>query len=121
MTAPIHPGTPPNGAAVWFPAARVVTAIGPGRMADLSSGDEQELFDQLWRESDPAWKAEVDERACVVCGNTDTEQHHWAPQALFPEPDWWVLTVALCTEHHHEWHRRMRAHGLRWPHELAQV
>lgn len=62
---------------------------------------------------------------CVVCGSEGTEFHHWAPVAIFPD---WPVRVAewrddvgafLCAEHHHEWHSRMRACGLRWPHELT--
>lgn len=54
---------------------------------------------------------------CVVCGDDAEHQHHWAPQAIFP--DWpYGLVQDLCVPHHREWHNRMRAHGLRWPHEL---
>lgn len=58
--------------------------------------------------------------ACVVCGDDAEHQHHWAPQAIFPE--WpYGLTASLCVLHHDEWHQRMRAHGLRWPHELGEA
>lgn len=57
---------------------------------------------------------------CVVCGDDALHSHHWAPVAIFP--DWpWGLVVPLCIVHHDEWHARMRAHGLRWPHELARA
>lgn len=55
---------------------------------------------------------------CAVCESRDIEYHHWAPSAIFP--DWnHVPAVALCVQHHREWHHRMHAHGLRYPHELA--
>ncbi len=55
---------------------------------------------------------------CVVCGEESDEGHHWAPRSIFP--DWpYSLTMDLCKPHHDEWHERMRAHGLRWPHELV--
>lgn len=55
---------------------------------------------------------------CVVCDMPSMEFHHWAPVSIFP--DWpGTLGAYLCEHHHHEWHERMRAHGLRWPHELA--
>lgn len=56
---------------------------------------------------------------CIVCGEDGTEQHHWAPRAIFI--DWpWHLTVPMCVEHHREWHSRMREYGLRWPHEIEK-
>lgn len=59
-----------------------------------------------------------DGEPCAVCGSSNVEYHHWAPYAIFPD---WNETpgVFLCPMHHQEWHHRMRAHGLRWPHELA--
>lgn len=54
---------------------------------------------------------------CAICGHNSHEYHHWAPRSIFP--DWPDAGVYLCTSHHREWHERMRAHGLRWPHELA--
>lgn len=56
---------------------------------------------------------------CAVCGEPTNHNHHWAPVEIFPH---WplTLTVWLCQKHHDEWHKRMRAHGLRWPHELAK-
>lgn len=74
---------------------------------------------------------------CVVCRQDAVEFHHWAPRAIFPhwnrETVYWedgnvvayedwdtdLLGVWLCLDHHHEWHARMRAHGLRWPHEIT--
>lgn len=53
---------------------------------------------------------------CAVCDAPAVEWHHWAPRAIFT--DWPDLGVYLCPSHHEEWHERMRAHGLRWPHEL---
>lgn len=53
---------------------------------------------------------------CEVCDDQATEWHHWAPESIFPE--WPDVPVPVCTEHHRDWHERMRAHGLRWPHEL---
>lgn len=64
----------------------------------------------------------IDKRAdegplCQVCDSREVEYHHWAPTALFPA---WahVGGVPLCTAHHREWHDTLRAHGLRYPHEL---
>lgn len=54
---------------------------------------------------------------CLVCEADNVEFHHWAPRAIFP--DWPDLGVYLCFAHHAEWHDRLRAHGLRWPHEIA--
>lgn len=55
---------------------------------------------------------------CAVCDQPSEEFHHWAPVAIFT--DWpGTVGVYLCTPHHREWHDRMRAHGLRWPHEQA--
>jgi len=56
---------------------------------------------------------------CTVCGVAAVEFHHWAPRAIFP--DWPDVGVYLCKHHHDEWHARMRAHGLRWPYELAEA
>lgn len=53
---------------------------------------------------------------CARCGLRADEFHHWAPSSIFP--DWPDLGVYLCFACHREWHDRMRAHGLRWPHEL---
>lgn len=58
-------------------------------------------------------------RQCGVCESWELEIHfhHWAPRSIFP--DWpYELGVELCPRCHDEWHRRMRAHGLRWPHEI---
>lgn len=43
-----------------------------------------------------------------------------APTILFPH---WLHVdgVYMCRAHHDEWHRVMREHGLRWPHELASA
>lgn len=57
---------------------------------------------------------------CAVCDRQAEEWHHWAPTAIFPDwdyHDWRLSTVPLCGPHHREWHDRMRALGLRWPHE----
>jgi hypothetical protein len=63
------------------------------------------------REDDDAWPS------CVVCEQPGFEFHHWAPRSLFP--DWPEhIGAPLCKPHHDEWHERLRAHGLRWPHEL---
>lgn len=57
---------------------------------------------------------------CARCGLRSDEFHHWAPSAIFP--DWsGMLGAYLCTACHREWHERMRAHGLRWPHELTDA
>lgn len=83
------------------------------------------LFDRLWEESAPelevtgSLSGTYERPPCQVCGKTGpTHRHHWAPTSIFP--DWpWENLVFLCEEHHNEWHNRMRAHGLRWPHKLA--
>ena len=44
---------------------------------------------------------------CVVCGDTDTQEHHWAPRALSSAfGDDWIKwpTVYLCAYHHRQWH-----------------
>lgn len=57
---------------------------------------------------------------CEVCGQSAASFHHWAPRSIFP--DWpWTLGNYLCQAHHDEWHERMHAHGLRWPHELKET
>ena len=61
-----------------------------------------------------------DSPLCVVCDSVEVEYHHWAPTAIFP--DWGdVPGTYLCRRHHREWHDRMRAHGLRYPYELARA
>jgi hypothetical protein len=64
-------------------------------------------------------RVEDDGIECVVCNVPAVEFHHWAPRAIFP--DWPDAGVYLCQHHHDEWHIRMRAHGLRWPHELVDA
>jgi hypothetical protein len=56
---------------------------------------------------------------CAVCGMPSGEWHHWAPRSIFP--DWPDCGLYLCTVHHREWHDRMRAHGLRYPHEIQDA
>lgn len=57
---------------------------------------------------------------CVICGEIGTEWHHWAPSSIFSAlPAWSDVGAYLCVTHHREWHDVMRAHGLRFPHELA--
>ena len=59
---------------------------------------------------------------CVICGESGTEWHHWAPSSIFSAlPAWSDVGAYLCVAHHREWHDVMRAHGLRFPHELAAV
>lgn len=41
---------------------------------------------------------------CVRCGAWGTEEHHWAPRAVFgPESDLWP-TSWLCPNCHQRWH-----------------
>ena len=54
---------------------------------------------------------------CEICDGIADEWHHWAPVAIFP--DWPDESVPLCHVHHDAWHERMRAHGLKWPHEIT--
>jgi hypothetical protein len=55
---------------------------------------------------------------CEICEGVAEDFHHWAPRSIFP--DWPSdVGVHLCTLHHNEWHNTMKAHGLKWPHELA--
>lgn len=42
------------------------------------------------------------------CDREAVEDHHFAPQAIFTDADDWPRAL-LCTDHHNEWHRRMRA------------
>jgi hypothetical protein len=101
-------------------------------MSAVETPEEKELLDRLWAESAPEppappangnppsdvlrWLVRAP-LVCHVCGSDDlVEQHHWAPQVIFP--DWPHLQIPLCKAHHDEWHIRMRQHGLRWPHEL---
>ncbi len=57
---------------------------------------------------------------CIVCGEDGRHNHHWAPRSIFPDwPDGDGFTVRLCDGCHTELHRRLREHGLRWPHELV--
>lgn len=45
---------------------------------------------------------------CVVCGVRGTENHHWAPRALFgEEADLWP-TAWLCPGCHSRWHKLTR-------------
>lgn len=63
---------------------------------------------------------QYDPPECQVCQQPADEYHHWAPTSVFP--DWpYNLGIYLCTDHHREWHDRMRAHGFRYPHELQDV
>lgn len=78
------------------------------------------LSDLPLRQDNRVTYGPVELPACVVCGDDAEHSHHWAPQSIFP--DWpYALVVPLCVSHHDEWHARMRAHGLRWPHELARA
>ena len=45
---------------------------------------------------------------CTVCGVPGTEQHHWAPSAVFgwEEANRWP-TSFLCPDHHIRWHQMM--------------
>lgn len=42
------------------------------------------------------------------CEREAVEDHHFAPQSIFPDADEWPRAL-LCTDHHNEWHRRMQA------------
>jgi len=56
---------------------------------------------------------------CWICDEQADDWNHWAPRAIFPDwPD--SHSLPMCVECHEEWHRRLRAHGLRYPHELEQ-
>jgi hypothetical protein len=55
---------------------------------------------------------------CERCGSSDgTQQHHWAPYAVFLDADSWP-TSWLCPECHALWHAAMRAAG---GHALSQL
>ena len=45
---------------------------------------------------------------CVKCGTRGAELHHWAPQAIFgqPEADGWPKDY-LCLSCHQTWHRKV--------------
>lgn len=48
----------------------------------------------------------MEQHRCVVCGARGTEEHHWAPQAIFGKEvaDRWPKDF-LCKQCHDEWHR----------------
>jgi transcription elongation factor Elf1 len=43
---------------------------------------------------------------CAVCGARGVEEHHWAPQAMFDNPNEWPRDY-LCKKHHDEWHLKV--------------
>lgn len=47
---------------------------------------------------------------CEHCGAEDTQRHHWAPQAIFDDPEEWP-TAWLCRDCHRHWHDMMRRAG----------
>lgn len=46
---------------------------------------------------------------CVVCGARGTEEHHWAPRALFGEEAYVWPTAWLCPACHTRWHQTIGA------------
>lgn len=49
-----------------------------------------------------------DSQPCSHCGTTGAiELHHWAPRAIFEDPDDWP-TAWLCVACHNLWHNKMR-------------
>ena len=50
----------------------------------------------------------MDQPRCARCGARGSEEHHWAPQAIFgkEEADKWPKDF-LCKACHEEWHRRV--------------
>jgi hypothetical protein len=49
----------------------------------------------------------ADQKACVRCGETGAEIHHWAPKEYFSDPDSWPIDP-LCQKCHREWHDTIR-------------
>lgn len=64
--------------------------------------------DYLDMASLPEYSQECRNPQCVVCGNLDTQLHHWFPQSLARKlninPDMWP-TCYLCSQCHDLWHR----------------
>lgn len=53
----------------------------------------------------PVWKDNLGEAIpCARCGTRETEQHHWAPRAMFDDADQWPMSP-LCVACHTRWHR----------------
>jgi hypothetical protein len=46
---------------------------------------------------------------CVVCGTRGTEEHHWAPRALFGDEAYLWPTSWLCPGCHQRWHQTIGA------------
>lgn len=49
-----------------------------------------------------------DAQPCSRCGTHGGELHHWAPQAIFADAEWWPKDY-LCVACHRLWHQAMRA------------
>lgn len=45
---------------------------------------------------------------CVVCGTHGTEEHHWAPRALFGDEAHIWPTSWLCPACHTRWHQTIK-------------
>lgn len=82
-----------------------------GRRGDIRKDDLQPVLDICFRNN-----IEPDStRSCQHCGATGTETHHWAPRAIFNDPDQWP-TADLCRRCHRQWHAAMReARGVSLP------
>ena len=46
---------------------------------------------------------------CVVCGARGTEEHHWAPRAIFGDEAYMWPTSWLCPACHTRWHQTVGA------------
>lgn len=62
-----------------------------------------ERIDQL-----PVERDDTARIRCDHCGHMGggVERHHWAPRAIFPDPEQWP-TANLCRQCHQLWHRTM--------------
>ena len=57
----------------------------------------------------PVIESTAEKRPCARCGQPGTEDHHWAPQALFEDASEWPMSP-LCLRCHQRWHSIMDAH-----------
>jgi hypothetical protein len=58
--------------------------------------------------------------ACPGCGNPYGYLGRYLKADGSVGIRWVCEHCGKCTACHREWHARMRAHGLRWPHELTE-
>jgi hypothetical protein len=51
----------------------------------------------------PVFQDNRGDTMCAHCGAREAEYHHWAPRALFPDPELWPGSN-LCRTCHEKWH-----------------